>query len=138
MQAEAHNFQETISDMFDMAVKATEQFSDIMERVVSRKTSEDDPAATVMTDFNEALLEFGEKLLENPDVVLGSQMELMQNQLKLWQQTSLKFMGQTAEAVIEPENSDRRFKDEEWSSNVLYDYLKQFYLLQSKAINDKV
>ena len=138
MQAEAHNFQETISDMFDMAVKATEQFSDIMERVVSRKTSEDDPAATVMTDFNEALLEFGEKLLENPDVVLGSQMELMQNQLKLWQQTSLKFMGQTAEAVIEPESSDRRFKDEEWSSNVLYDYLKQFYLLQSKAINDMV
>lgn len=138
MQAESHNFHETVNDMFGMAMKATEQFADIMGRVVSRKTSEDDPAATVMTDFNEAFLEFGEKLLENPNVVINSQMELMQSQLKLWQQTSLKFLGQDAETVIEPDTSDRRFKDDEWNSNVLYDYLKQFYLLQSKAINDMV
>jgi len=138
MQAETHNFHETISDMFGMAVKATEQFADIMDRVVSRKTSEDDPAATVMTDFSEALMEFGDKLMQKPDVVFSSQMELMQSQMKLWQQTTLRFIGQDADPIIEPDSSDRRFKDEEWSSNVLYDYLKQFYLLQSKAINDMV
>lgn len=138
MYSETHSIQETVNDMFGMAIKATEQFADIMDQMVSRKTSEDDPAATVMTDFSEALFEFGEKLCEKPDVILNSQMELMQSQMKLWQQTSLKFIGEETDPVIEPDGSDRRFKDDEWSSNILYDYLKQFYLLQSKAINDMV
>jgi len=135
MLQEQQDFHNVFSDMFDMAFKATEQVTEILDRVISRKTSEDDPAASVMTDFNEAFLEFGEKLMENPDVVIQGQMELMQSQMRLWQNTAMRFLGNEVDPVIEPESSDRRFKDEEWSENIFFDYLKQFYLIQSKAIH---
>jgi len=135
---ETVDVQGIFNDMFSMANKATEQFSQIMERLNSRKTSEDDPAVTVMSDFNAAMMEFSEKLFENPQVLLQSQMELMQGQMTLWQQTALRFSGQEVEDVIQPEASDRRFKDEGWSDDLVFNYLKQFYLLQSKAIKDIV
>ena len=136
MTQEAPHINEPMSDMVDMAFKAGEQFSQILEQITSRSTSEDDPAATVMNDFNDAFSEFANKLMENPSLIVNQQMALMQDQMKLWQQTALKFAGQEATPIIEPESHDRRFKDEEWSSNIIYDYLKQFYLLQSKAAND--
>lgn len=127
-----------VTDLFGMATKATEQFSLISERLNSRKTSEDDPAATVMSDFNSAFLEFGQKLFENPQVLIQGQMELMQGQMALWQQTALKFTGQKSENVIEPDSDDRRFRDDDWSNDLVFNYLKQFYLLQSKAIKHVV
>ncbi|WP_283786235.1 PHA/PHB synthase family protein [Bermanella sp. WJH001] len=138
MTQESLNFQETVDDFIDMSVRANEQFSDILERLTSRKTSEDDPAATVMSDFNEAFSEFGAKLLENPSAVVNQQMQLMTKQMTLWQQTALKFMGQETVPVIEPDPSDRRFKDDDWSTNPLYDFLKQNYLLHADAIHNMV
>ena len=138
MTQEVPNINESMSDMMDMAFKATEQFSQILEQVTSRNTSEDDPAATVMHDFNDAFSEFSSKLMENPSLIVNQQMALMQNQMKLWQHTALKFAGQESDPIIEPDAHDRRFSDEEWSSNIIYDYLKQFYLLQSKAANDMI
>ena len=130
--------QSIVTDLFGMATKATEQFTLITERLNSRKSSEDDPAATVMSDFNSAFMEFSEKLFQNPHVLIEGQMALMQGQMALWQHTALKFTGQTSEDVIKPDSSDRRFTDEDWSNDLIFNYLKQFYLLQSKAIKDVV
>jgi len=130
--------QSIVTDLFGMATKATEQFTLITERLNSRKSSEDDPAATVMSDFNSAFMEFSEKLFQNPHVLIEGQMALMQGQMALWQHTALKFTGQTPEDVIKPDSGDRRFTDEDWSNDLIFNYLKQFYLLQSKAIKDVV
>lgn len=138
MSQESLNIHEAVNDFMDMSVKAHGQFSDILESITSRKTSEDDPAATVMADFNEAFSEFGEKLMKNPAAVVGQQMQLMNKQMNLWQQTALKFMGQESVPVIQPDSSDRRFKDDDWTTNPLFDYLKQNYLLHADAIHNMV
>ncbi|MGR6874170.1 PHA/PHB synthase family protein [Pseudomonas sp. HK3] len=138
MSQESLNIEETVNDFIGMSVKASEQFSDILESLTSRKTSEDDPAATVMSDFNEAFSEFSDKLMQNPAAIVGQQMQLMNKQMALWQHTALKFMGQDSEPVIEPDSSDRRFKDDDWRSNPLFDYLKQNYLLHADAIHNMV
>ncbi len=138
MTQQSIDYNDAVNDLMDMSVKATEQFSEILERLTSRKTSEDDPATSVMADFNEAFMEFGEKLLEHPESIVSQQMQLMNKQMQLWQQTALKFIGQDAHAVITPDPSDRRFKDSEWETNPIYDYLKQFYLLQSGAIHNMI
>lgn len=137
-QEESFDWEGTMNDAMEMSFKAAEQFSDILDKLSSRSTSEDDPANTVITDFNEAFNEFYGKLLEDPASIISQQMNLMQKQMKLWQQTALKFAGQEGEAVVEPSPSDSRFKDDEWSSNTVFDFMKQFYLLQSNAINSMV
>ena len=135
---ESFNIEKSANDLMDMTFKVADQFSQIMEKLVSKNTTEDDPAASVMTDFNEAFSEFSTKLVQNPNYLVSQQVDLMQKQMLLWQQTALKFMGKDSKSVVEPEASDRRFKDEEWSSNAFYDYLKQFYLLQSEHIHNVV
>lgn len=136
MTQQSIDYNDAVNDLMDMSIKATEQFSEIMERLTSRKTSEDDPASSVMADFNEAFIEFGEKLMSHPESIVAQQMQLMNKQMELWQQTALKFLGQESHSIIDPDPSDRRFKDSEWESNPIFDYLKQFYLLQSDAIHN--
>ena len=138
MTAESLNINEAVPDMYDMVAKATDQFSQLMKQISSKTTSEDDPSASVLTDFSEAIQEFSQKLVENPASLMQAQVGLMKQQVDLWQQTALKFSGQESKTVIEPDKSDRRFKDEEWSENIVFDYIKQFYLLQSKSIKSVV
>ncbi len=135
MTEHSQGMHNAMTDMVGMAVKASDQFVQLMQQVSSKTTSDDDPSASVMTDFNEAFEEFTGKLSEDPNAILEGQVSLMKDQMNLWQQTALKFAGFDSVPVIEPEKSDRRFSDDEWSSNIVFDYIKQLYLLQSKAVN---
>ena len=40
--------------------------------------------------------------------------------------------GAATEPLVEPERSDRRFKDEAWSEDLLFDHIKQSYLLSAR------
>jgi len=45
-------------------------------------------------------------------------MDLWQQHMTLWQETSRKMMGQSAAKVAEPERGDRRFKSADWMNTV--------------------
>ena len=47
-------------------------------------------------------------------------------------------MGVASGPVAEPEKSDSRFKDEDWSKNFLFDLIKQSYLISSRHIREAV
>src|SRR5258708_14003706 len=57
---------------------------------------------------------------------------------RLWQSTWMKMMGVQAQPVAEPAKGDSRFKDDDWSSNFLFDYLKQSYLIAARHIQHAV
>jgi len=87
---------------------------------------------------NKAFTEMMQAMIANPDEVIKAQTVLWQNYMTLWQNTSQRLLGEKAESVIEPEKSDKRFKDEAWSENALFDFIKQSYLLTSNFINTTV
>ena len=58
--------------------------------------------------------------------------------MDLWRNTTLKMMGQNAETGIEPSKDDRRFKDEAWKENQIFDFIKQSYLLTSRWMENTV
>jgi polyhydroxyalkanoate synthase len=60
------------------------------------------------------------------------------DQARLWQSTWMKMMGLPAAPVAEPAKGDYRFKDADWQSNFLFDYLKQSYLIAARHINHAV
>ena len=45
-------------------------------------------------------------------------------------------LGQEAEPVAAPAPTDKRFKDEAWQENPLFDYVKQSYLLASRYLHE--
>ena len=68
----------------------------------------------------------------DPARMLEAQMELWHDFQALWTATTARMMGRDAEAVIEPEAGDNRFRDAEWSDNPVFDFLKQSYLLNAR------
>jgi len=47
-------------------------------------------------------------------------------------------LGQDAPAVVQPAKGDARFKDQEWSDNFLFDYIKQSYLISARHLQHAV
>ena len=71
-------------------------------------------------------------MLADPARLVQAQASLWQDYAKLWESTARRMAGEDAEPVAAPEPGDRRFKDDAWAENPIYDHIKQSYLLASK------
>ena len=60
------------------------------------------------------------------------------DQAELWQNTLTRMQGADTPPLVEPEPSDRRFKDQAWSEDLLFDYIKQSYLLSARWLRSLV
>ena len=85
-----------------------------------------------------AFLEMTAKLMTDPARLVQAQMTLWNDYMSLWQQTAQRLLGQEAEPVISPARDDKRFKDKAWDENVLFDYIKQSYLLSARWLQTTV
>ena len=77
-------------------------------------------------------------LWRNPAGLLEAQKNFFSGSIKLWQYTSDRMLGKQAEPVIAPKPEDRRWRDDGWSSNPVFDYLKQSYLLAARCVEETV
>jgi len=75
------------------------------------------------------LMNLGSDILRHPDKAMAAQTELMKSHVELWQSSMDRLLGKEAEPVISPKPGDRRFKDEDWDNNPLFNFLKQSYLI---------
>lgn len=86
-----------------------------------------------------AFVEFLSHLVSNPDKIIELQMEYWKTYFELVSGFWNQFLtGEKAEPLINPQKGDRRFKDPEWQENLLFDFLKQSYLLTSRALTQAV
>ena len=94
--------------------------------------------ASVNTPLNKAMQEVNfedtTKLLEsaanNPTAILEVQAKWWEQQLEIWQNVALT--GNT-ESIVEAERGDKRFSSEGWQNELVYNFIKQSYLLFSKS-----
>ncbi|MDH3474691.1 MAG: class I poly(R)-hydroxyalkanoic acid synthase [Rhodospirillales bacterium] len=85
-----------------------------------------------------AFAELSTRMMADPGKLVEAQMRLWQDSMELWQSTLRRMAGEETEPVVEPERSDRRFKDSAWSEELLFDTVKQSYLLTSRWLQDVV
>ncbi len=84
---------------------------------------------------------FGDLMLQmakDPTRVFQAQMKLWESNLALWQAMGQRMMGQETKPVAEAPKGDRRFRDPAWNENLIFDYLKQSYLLTSGCVQSLV
>ncbi|SEF03870.1 polyhydroxyalkanoate synthase [Rhizobiales bacterium GAS188] len=82
-----------------------------------------------------AFIELTTKMMADPSAVARAQIDLWNENLLLWQQMTGRFLGLTD---VQDQRSDRRFKNPEWTENAIFDFIKQSYLISSKAILSSV
>lgn len=85
-----------------------------------------------------AYMELMAQSMMHPQQLVQAQMDLMRDYMALWQQSMMGLMGLKATPVAEPQKGDHRFKDPEWQSNFLFDFVKQSYLITARHIQDSV
>lgn len=84
--------------------------------------------------FNSSFVENCKSIFEKNISYTYQNLELFNKLLRLHNYTTLKSVGLDAEPVCSPAKNDRRFSDENWNENVVFDHIKQLYLILSKAV----
>jgi len=84
-----------------------------------------------MITLQERFTSFMAVLMSNPRRLAEIQFDYWNQWAGLWQNTLAKMSGEKIEDIYKPEPGDRRFRSEDWNENVLFDFIKQSYLMTS-------
>jgi polyhydroxyalkanoate synthase len=79
-----------------------------------------------------------ERWLIDPQKTIEAQTKLSEAFITLWGSTWHRLQGEPAAPVVEPEPKDNRFKHEEWTTNPIFDFLKQSYLITARWAEELV
>src|SRR3954465_6464655 len=86
-----------------------------------------------------AFMEMTAQLMRDPAKLVQAQIGFWQDYMTLWQNTTRRIFGMNGDRpVIEADPKDRRFKDDAWKENEVFDFIKQSYLLSARYVQDVV
>src|SRR5712664_3873084 len=122
--AESERMQTAFKDIAERSQKLLQDFAE--------RYKADGPQSADPLHLTQTFMELTAKMMADPNRLVQAQMELCQQYMKLWQATAQRMMGQPVEPVVEPAKGDKRFNDPAWKDEVVFDYLKQSYLLTSR------
>jgi len=85
-----------------------------------------------------AFTDLAGKLMTDPFKLAEAGMRMWQDYFMLWQNTVKKAMGEESAPVAQAPGSDNRFNSELWQNNLVFDYIKQSYLIAAQNIQKTV
>jgi polyhydroxyalkanoate synthase len=118
--------------MADVAERSQRIVADFLKRQA------DQPGEADPMHIGNAFLDMTSRLMANPAKLMQAQIGFWQDYLTLWQNTARRMMGEPAPAVIAEDQKDKRFKDEAWRDNEVFDFIRQSYLLSARYMQGLV
>ena len=73
--------------------------------------------------------DMAEQLTLHPFRLANTEVELTKKHATLMGRTAKRLVGKHVDPVASPNKGDHRFSDDDWSENLVFDYIKQAYLL---------
>ncbi|MGH8765448.1 MAG: hypothetical protein ACRET8_06995, partial [Burkholderiales bacterium] len=106
----------------------------------AKKDLASDAVAAASDEFGiaKAYMDLYSHMLANPAALTAFSTNMMLDYMQLWQSSWMKMMGLQSAPVAAPAKGDNRFKDGDWSSNFIFDYMKQSYLITSRHVQNAV
>jgi len=86
------------------------------------------PGRSLGFDFFELMT----RMMADPMAVANAQIDLFYNTLGIWQKTAERMLMLRARETNA--SKDRRFKHPEWSANVIFNFVKDSYLVAAESI----
>ena len=119
--------------MADVAERGQRIVTDFLRRQAEGANVGPDPL-----NIGSAFLDMTTRLMANPARLMQAQIGFWQDYLTLWQNTARRMMGGEVGPVIEEPKGDKRFKDEAWRENEVFDFIRQTYLLSARYVTNVV
>ncbi len=139
------SFPETAAQMADPAEwsKILTNIAEQSQKMVQDFMAQNQGQMSEISNFDpahigEAFLELTNGILANPERFVDAQMALWQGYMRIWQSALWRMQGRKSPDVMPPPPGDKRFQDQEWQNNWLFDFLKQTYLLTAQQMQDWV
>ena len=118
--------------------QVAERSSKILGEFAQKQTAAMSAAVRDEMGIAKAFMDLYSRMAADPAMLASVSMNLWLDQMRLWQSSWMKLFGMPSQAIAEPAKGDWRFKDEDWSKNFLFDYIKQSYLIASRHIQQAV
>ncbi len=110
-------------------------FAERSQRIVNafleRQSKGETYAVADPVDIGRMFLDASAKLMSDPAKFAEAQANLIKGYADLWQATAKRMAGEDVEPIAVPARDDRRFKDDAWNEEAVFDFIKQSYLLSS-------
>ncbi|MBL4757706.1 MAG: class I poly(R)-hydroxyalkanoic acid synthase [Rhizobiales bacterium] len=117
-------------NLFRLMEESGKVFSEL-SAAQDNKDSKQSLASDEMNMVAQTLGTVAERWMDDPKKAIESQTKLMSGYADLWGNTMRRMMGEETPETAQPNSDDKRFRDEEWTSNQYFDFVKQAYLLTS-------
>ncbi|WP_370155375.1 PHA/PHB synthase family protein [Ferrovibrio sp.] len=118
--------------------KIAERSQKLLSEFAAHQQNEASPPHPDPLNLGGAFLAMTAQLMADPKRLAELQTKLWQDYAALWANTADRFLGKTAEPVVQPDKSDKRFRHPDWQENHVFDFLKQSYLLTARWMQDTV
>ncbi|ROS05292.1 polyhydroxyalkanoate synthase [Sinobacterium caligoides] len=135
---EAGSIEKNLGDLAGFVVN---QQNTMLKTLTGQVSSAATPYSTLMGSLNEILKGAVSTDSSHPEAIVERQFRLLERQLDLYQSTVLKMCGVADEQVEEKSSAakaDGRFKDLEWRNNILFDFIRQSYLMTSESVLESI
>jgi polyhydroxyalkanoate synthase len=129
------NGEEFARNMLRVGIQAQHLLADFFKRLAE---AGEHPGPLDPLNISGAFLALAKAMGEDRETVMAGQMQLWKSWMDLWELTARRMLGGEAPALVKPQPGDRRFKDEEWQRNEIFDFIKQSYLLAANALQQMV
>jgi poly[(R)-3-hydroxyalkanoate] polymerase subunit PhaC len=117
---------------------AAEKGAKLLGDFAARQAEAGKSIASDELGIGKAFMELTAKMMANPYKLAETQMNLWWNYMSLWQNSTMKMLGMDAEPVVAPAKSDKRFRHEDWEEHVVFDFIKQSYLIAAQWMHESV
>ncbi|MBX9698075.1 MAG: class I poly(R)-hydroxyalkanoic acid synthase [Acetobacteraceae bacterium] len=122
--------------MSEVAERGQRIVADFLKRQGDAKSSGGNPLDPL--NIGGAFMEMTTRLMSDPSRLVQAQLGFWQDYLTLWQNTARRMLGEQAAPVINEDPRDRRFKDDAWRENEVFDFIRQSYLLSARFFQNVV
>jgi len=129
---------EKSQEMAEIMANIAQRSQRLVSNFIARNASGEAFDMSEGAHISAAFMDLTQKMMEDPSKFVEAQVNLWNDYMNLWRNTTLRMLGEQTEPVIEPEAGDRRFKDETWQENEIFDFIKQSYLLTARWMNSTV
>lgn len=121
---DTERFQENLAKISSLSAQ-------ISRELTERQLAQDGMAVATSVSLAQAFRSLMLKAMEDPGKLVKAQLDFWEQSMRLVSNTTARFLGENVEPLYAPSSKDKRFKDKAWQENLIFDFLKQSYLLTS-------